>query len=321
MSLDWLYGIVTWIILRIHEGLSYVFDPNSGAAWGLSIVLLTIMVRIVLFPLFVKQIHSMRKMQELQPQVKALQAKYKGDKQRLNQEMMQLYRESGANPLGGCLPLIAQAPVFYALFHVLRAIADQKPTGYGLTQSVVDSAAHAKIFGAPIAAHFLSSAAEVTALSATPWVVKTVALCMVIAMAVTTFTTQRQMMISRAAQAGGASNPMAQQQKIMLYVLPPLFAIFGLGFPIGVLVYWVTTNAWTMGQQFFVIRRMTPAPAEPGQATPQKGEAGDNGTGGGGLLARRKRPAPPPPPVQKQKLVRQQPTRRPRSKRSGGRKH
>ncbi|MGH3319685.1 MAG: membrane protein insertase YidC [Streptosporangiaceae bacterium] len=317
-ALSWLYQAVTWIILRIHTGLSFVFDPNSGAAWGLSIVLLVVLLRIVLFPLFVKQFRSTRKMQELQPQVKALQQKYKNDKQRLNQEVMQLYRESGANPLGGCLPLIAQAPIFYSLFTVLRHIAYQQTTDWGLTAHIVHSAAHAKILGAPIAAHFLSPAHTVIALGATPWVVKAVALAMVIITGTTTFVTQRQTMKRQAAQTGGAG--ITQQQKMMLYALPPVFAAFGLGFPIGVLIYWVTNNGFTMAQQFFLLRRMMPK-TEGGGGQPGTGRGGASpapgGDGGGPLSRKRHTPAPAQPPV---KVVRQQPARRPRSKRGGGRK-
>ena len=134
--LDWLYAAVAWVIMRIHAALSPVFGPASGWTWGLTIVLLTVFVRLLLFPLFVKQIHAQRKMADLAPQMQEIRKKYKSDKQKMNQEVMKLYQENGANPLGGCLPLVAQFPVFISLFTVLRAIADWVPgtqPKYGLT--------------------------------------------------------------------------------------------------------------------------------------------------------------------------------------------
>src|SRR5499427_10395177 len=138
---------------HIHSGLSLIMPSTSGEAWFLTIVVLVVLMRLLLVPLFVKQMHSMRKMSALNPQLQELRKKYKGDKQTLNEETMRLYRENGVNPLGGCLPLVAQLPVFFALFNVLRGIADWKPgtpTPYGLTESVVKSAQNANILGAHI---------------------------------------------------------------------------------------------------------------------------------------------------------------------------
>ncbi len=268
------------------------------------------LLRLLLFPLFVKQIKTQRMMTELQPQVKALQAKHKGDREKLNQEMMALYKEHKANPLMGCLPLLLQMPVFFALFHVLRTIANvgkaieaakTDPSimvnlHYGWTHELAASAANAKIFGVPLAIGFTSPASLVRTFGADPTTVKIVTPIAILIMALTTFITQRQM-ISRNAASG---NPMAQQQKIMLYVLPPMFALFGLNFQMGVLLYWVTSNTWSMGQQHFVIKAMH-APKTEGGAN---GKVGAKGAPAAAVA----------PPVV---IRRQQPTRQARSKRAG----
>jgi YidC/Oxa1 family membrane protein insertase len=260
LVLNPLYTIVTWIVLAIHAGLSPVFGKDSGLTWGLSIVLLTVFVRLLLFPLFVKQIKTQRAMQELQPKIKELQARHKGDRETLNTELMKLYREHGANPLSGCLPLIAQMPVFFALFHVLNTIAKDKAE-YGMTRPLAESAASAKIFGAPIASSF-TGAADAARFGASPGTVRVVSVVLIVLMGLTTFVTQKQLMARSA--ASNVDNPMAAQQKILLYVLPLSFAVFGVNFPIGVLIYWLTTNLWSMGQQFLVLRRLNPVPAAAG---------------------------------------------------------
>ena len=324
MSLDWLYRAVTWVIINIHAGVSHVFDPDSGAAWGLTIVLLTVVVRILIFPLFMKQLKSSRKMQELSPKMQEIRTKYKNDKQRQQQEMMALYKEQGANPLGGCLPLVVQLPIFYSLFTVLRTIAEDKAK-WGLTQDLVESASHAKIFGAPIAGRFLSSAAEIANLGASLGAVRAVTLVAVLISATTTFLTVRQSMGRTLKQM--PDSPMAQQQKIFIY-LAPVFALFGLGFPLGVLIYWATTNTWTLVQQHFVYRQMpalTPANGTSGGTRPAAQPANPAANGGrrGGILGRltKNEPAaPPPPPAAQPKVVRKQPVNKSRSKRSGNRK-
>lgn len=252
-----IYELIARIIMVIHSGLAPIFGKGSGWAWGLSIVFLTILMRLLLFPLFVKQIKTQRAMQLLQPKLKELQVKYKGDRETLNVEMMKLYKTHGANPLAGCLPLLLQMPVFFALFHVLSNIRPNSSGNYhavsGLSTSLVESAAHAKIVGAPIAASFKSSDSLLNSLSASPGTVKVVAAVMVVLMGASTFWTQYQLM-SRTAASGGTS--INTQQKVLLYVLPFSFLFAGFNFPIGVLLYWLTTNLWSMGQQHFVIAKM-----------------------------------------------------------------
>ncbi|MGB8652844.1 MAG: membrane protein insertase YidC [Mycobacteriales bacterium] len=275
---------VAFVLKGIHTGLSTVLPAGSGWAWGLSIVLLTITVRILLFPLFVKQIKSQRRMQELSPKIKALQAKHKGDRETLNTELMKLYKDHGANPVSGCLPLVLQLPIFFALFRVMNEFKPhfhQDKTAYftgkyGLSDTLIEQAAKAKVFGAPISAAFNSKASLLTTLHGDAGTVKVVAVLMIVAMGATTFFTQRQMM----ARNGAPADPQqAQVQKIMLYVLPFSFAIFGFSFPVGVLLYWLTTNIWSMGQQRWVIARMPPV--VPGSGGPAKGGAGADGKGPG----------------------------------------
>jgi YidC/Oxa1 family membrane protein insertase len=251
------YELIARIIMVIHSGLAPIFGKGSGWSWGLSIVFLTILMRLALFPLFVKQIKTQRAMQVLQPKLKELQVKHKGDRETLNVETMKLYKTHGANPLAGCLPLLLQMPVFFALFHVLSHIRPDSTGHYhavsGLSTSLVESAAHAKIVGAPIAASFKSAESLLNTLSASPGTVKVVAAIMVVLMGASTFWTQYQLM-SRTAASGGTS--ITSQQKILLYVLPFSFLFAGFNFPIGVLLYWLTTNLWSMAQQHFVIAKM-----------------------------------------------------------------
>jgi YidC/Oxa1 family membrane protein insertase len=250
--LVWLETIVSWVLTKFHSLTSLAFNPDSGWAWGLAIVLLVILIRILLIPLFVKQIKSQRNMQIIQPQVKEIQKKYAGDRERQSQELMKLYKETGTNPLSSCLPILAQAPIFYALFAVLQGIARSHPKGV-LTVDLVESARNATVFNAPIYGTFTNRANTANP-TATLWVT----LVLIICMTLTTFLTQRQLIVKNTAP----DNPMVQQQKILLYVFPLIFAFTGINFPIGVLLYWFTTNLWTMGQQFYVIRN-SPQPGTP----------------------------------------------------------
>ncbi|WP_189037336.1 membrane protein insertase YidC [Streptomyces daqingensis] len=247
-----LYTAVSWIIVQFHSLFSLFFNEDSGWAWGLSIFFLVVVIRIALIPLFVKQIKSTRNMQALQPKMKAIQERYKSDKQRQSEEMMKLYKETGTNPLSSCLPILAQSPFFIALFQVLNHIANNKPVGV-LTAEQVDSARNASVFGAPIAAKFLDSADKVAELSASLTDVRVVTVIMILLMSASQFYTQRQLMTKNVDLT--VKTPFMQQQKMLMYIFPIMFAVFGINFPVGVLVYWLTTNVWTMGQQMFVIKR------------------------------------------------------------------
>ncbi|MEE1939520.1 membrane protein insertase YidC [Streptomyces sp. TRM 70361] len=247
-----LYTAVSWIIVQFHKLYSLVFDEDSGWAWGLSIVSLVIVLRIALIPLFVKQIKATRNMQALQPRMKKIQERYKNDRQRQSEEMMKLYKETGTNPLSSCLPILAQSPFFLALYQVLNKIAIGREVGV-LDQGLVDSARNAHIFGAPIAARFMDSADKVEALGATLVNVRVVTVIMILLMSASQFYTQRQLMTKNVDLT--VKTPFMQQQKMLMYVFPVIFAVFGINFPVGVLVYWLTTNVWTLGQQMYIIKR------------------------------------------------------------------
>ncbi|MEU5267927.1 membrane protein insertase YidC [Streptomyces hygroscopicus] len=247
-----LYDVVSWIIVQFHSFYSLIFDRDSGWAWGLSIVSLVVLIRVCLIPLFVKQIKSTRNMQALQPKMKAIQERYKNDKQRQSEEMMKLYKETGTNPLSSCLPILAQSPFFISLYQVLNHIANNKTVGV-IDQSLLDSARNAHIFGAPLSVKFMSSADKVASLGASLTDVRIVTITMIVLMSASQFFTQRQLMTKNVDLT--VKTPFMQQQKMLMYVFPIMFAVFGINFPVGVLVYWLTTNVWTMGQQMFVIRR------------------------------------------------------------------
>ncbi|WP_338671480.1 membrane protein insertase YidC [Streptomyces sp. SCSIO 30461] len=252
---------VSWIIVQFHSLYGAVFGPDTGWAWGLSIVSLVVLIRICLIPLFVKQIKSMRNMQALQPKMKAIQERYKNDRQRQSEEMMKLYKETGTNPLSSCLPILAQSPFFFALYHVLSKIASNDTVGV-INEPLLASAQKAHIFGAPLAAKFTDSEEKVQALHASLTDVRIVTAIMIILMSASQFYTQRQLMQKNVDLS--VKTPYMQQQKMLMYIFPVIFAVMGINFPVGVLVYWLTTNVWTMGQQMYVINQ-NPTPGSKAQ--------------------------------------------------------
>ncbi|WP_405881102.1 membrane protein insertase YidC [Streptomyces sp. NBC_01136] len=253
---------VSWVIVQFHAVYGKIFGPDTGWAWGLSIVSLVILIRICLVPLFVKQIKATRAMQTLQPEMKKIQERYKNDKQRQSEEMMKLYKDSGTNPLSSCLPILAQSPFFFALYHVLNGIATGKTIGV-IDDQLLASARKAHIFGAPLAAKFTDNADKVAQLGAQITDVRVVTAIMIVLMSGSQFYTQRQLMTKNVDTT--VKTPFMQQQKMLMYVFPVMFAVFGINFPVGVLVYWLTTNVWTMGQQMYVIRN-NPTPGSKAQA-------------------------------------------------------
>jgi YidC/Oxa1 family membrane protein insertase len=248
-----LYWAISVVLVGFHKLFSSFLDPAGGAAWALSIIGLTLVIRAALIPLFVKQIKSSRNMQLIQPKVKELQKKYGHDREKLAQETMKLYKDSGTNPFASCLPILLQMPIFLALFRLLDQASQGKVHGV-LTVQQAQQFGQAELFGkVPISATFLKADGNVA--------VMVVAAVLVVAMTATTFLTQRQLM-SKNMPADALTGPYAQQQKMLLYVLPVVFAVGGIAFPIGVLLYWTTSNLWTMCQQFYVIRN-NPAPGTP----------------------------------------------------------
>ena len=296
--LNWLEWIVSWILVTFHSFWSIFLNPASGWSWVLAIVGLVIVIRIALIPLFVRQIKSQRNLQILQPKIKEIQAKYAGDRERQSQEMMALYKETGTNPLSSCLPILAQAPIFYALFQVLQGIAMLQAKGV-LTQAQVQQAHDASIFGVPIYAYFVGAHE-----TPNPTATRVLTMILIVLMTITTFITQRQLIVKNTAR----DNPIAQQQKILLYVFPFFFAITGINFPVGVLIYWLTTNLWSMGQQFYVIRN-NPQPGTPAYTAWEERQAAKRARKNGGVDPEA------PIPIITEAAPRQQPKKQTRSKR------
>jgi YidC/Oxa1 family membrane protein insertase len=275
-------------LIDIFESVLQFFHNHIGLSWGLSIVALTVLMRAILLPLTVKQFHSMQKMQHMQPQMKAIQAKYKDDKQRQQQEIMKFYKENEINPLGSCLPLVAQIPVFISLFYMLRQdlrknICPDTQAAYQVKYAaahhitVAQAAGHTTPCGPNNGAGFLFIP-DLTN-KATGWV-----LIVLLLLYVGTQLASSLMM---------SSPMMDKQQRNLMLLLPLVFVVIVINFPAGLIVYWITTNAWTMGQQYTVRRLIgtpPPAPALSGAGPPGDGGGGRGGgkgdTGGGG---------PPPP--------------------------
>lgn len=255
-----LYTAVSWVMITFHDLLA--FTNNEDLQWSVGIIALVIVIRIILIPLFVKQIKSQRALTALAPHMKDIQKKYKDDRQKQSEEMMKLYKEHKTNPLASCFPILAQAPIFFALFTVLNGISQNKPHGL-LKGEYLLSAQDASFFGAPLSGTFLGSSDATT---------KLITVVLIIFMSATTFTTQRQLMVKGMPKMDSSNNMMLQQQKIMLYLFPVIFAVTGVNFPIGVLIYWSTTNLWTWGQQFYVIKR-NPTPGSPAYEELQKKKA------------------------------------------------
>jgi YidC/Oxa1 family membrane protein insertase len=257
--------LVSVIMVGFHDGLSAIGLPAAnGWTWTLSIIGLVLVIRAALIPVFVKQIKAQRGMQLLQPDLKKLQDKYKGktdqlSRQAMAQEQMAMYKKHGTNPFSACLPMLIQMPFFFALFQVLSGISSAKAGGQGIgamSAEQVKQFDESSIFGAPLSASLLhgSTAGGEVAV----WILSIV---MILAMTASQFITQKQIMAKNMSEEAMAS-PFMRQQKMMLYILPLVFGVGGINFPIGVLIYWTTTNLWTMAQQFFVIRRM-PTPGSP----------------------------------------------------------
>jgi len=228
---------------------------GPGLAWILAIVLLTIVVRALMIPLFVKQIRAQRGMQIIQPELQAIQAKYKDRKdpasrEAMSRETMELYKKHGTNPFSSCMPLLLQSPIFFALFRVLNAIgpiARGERAGIGpITHAVANDMYASSFFGAHLSDVFTTTTSTAS---------RIVVVVLILLMTASTFFTQRQLTMKNM-PASAMQGQGAQMQKMMLYVMPLIFAISGVNFPVGVLIYWTVTNLWSMGQQYYTIKRM-----------------------------------------------------------------
>lgn len=249
---------IEFILVSFHSLFTAMgMDPAAGATWVLAIVGLVVVVRAALIPVFVKQIKSQRKMLEIAPELKKIQDKYKGKKDQfsreaMSRETMELYRRTGSNPLSSCLPLLLQMPIFFGLFSVLSE-AQKGNAGIGLmTQELAVQFSNASLFGiAPLHQSFQGAASE----NPPQVAVMIIAAVMVVLMTASQFITQLQIVSKNMSEETKAS-PAFRQQRILLYVLPLVFAFSGFAFPLGVMFYWLVSNFWTMGQQFIVIRNM-----------------------------------------------------------------
>lgn len=250
-----IYWAISGLLVGFHWLYSQVMDPGSGVVWFLSIVSLTVVIRTLMIPLFVRQINSSRKMQLIAPKTKALQEKYGHDRERYGQEVMKLYQEEGVNPAASCLPLILQMPIFIGLFTVLNGAARGNAVGtfFQNDPSLVSSLQNATIFGAKISGTFL----PIDGWGATQWV----ALVLILAMTGTLFFTQLQLM-RKNMPPEALEGPMAQQQKMMIYIFPVMYLFMGVNIPIGVMMYWLASNVWTLGQQYILIHN-NPTPNTP----------------------------------------------------------
>lgn len=251
-----LYWAVSGLVTLFHRLWLPVVGQHEGWAWTLAIVSLTVVIRLALIPLFVRQINSSRNMQLIQPKVKAIQEKYGSDRERAGQEMMKLYKEEGINPAASCLPLLLQMPIFLALFRVLDGASRGIARGQFFKDSpeLMTSLQNAKIFGAQLAGKFwpLSDGFGATQI---------LCLILIVAMTAVLFVTQLQLM-RKNMPPEALTGPMAQQQRMMLYMFPVMYAFGGVYIPIGVLIYWLTSNLWTYVQQWLLIHR-NPSPNTP----------------------------------------------------------
>jgi YidC/Oxa1 family membrane protein insertase len=265
---------VSWVLLRWHELFTALgLDPAGGLNWALSIVFLVVTARLLLFRLFVKQVHYQRHMQEMQPQIQKLREKYKSDRAEMQRQMMALQQEQGFNPLAGCLPMFLQIPIFISLFHVLRhlsnsaAVCDDPAragshllTLYSFTATQTCQAAKAKLFGAPLAGSLRDTPFKIVhVLGGDITSTRIVTIVLVLISAAATFLTQ--VMVQRAATTVPTGTA-ATVQRVMKVFIPISVLFSGVFFPLGVLLYWFTSNVWTLLQQMYINRYHPPKPKE-----------------------------------------------------------
>ena len=273
-------GLILWpikwaielILVAFHSMWTFFgLDPDAGITWVLSIVGLVVVVRAALIPIFVRQIKSQRRMLEVAPHLKKIQDKYKGKKDQfsreaMSRETMELYKRTGTNPLSSCLPLLLQMPIFFGLFSVLNDASVHDRAGVGLlSQELADSFSSAEFLGAPLSSTFIEQWNLMTAGQPFNVNVMIVASVMIVLMTASQFITQLQI-VSKNMSPETKASPMFRQQRILLYLLPLVFAVSGVAFPLGVMFYWLVSNFWTMGQQFIVIRNMPTPGSEAARA-------------------------------------------------------
>jgi YidC/Oxa1 family membrane protein insertase len=285
VHLDFLYIAVSWVLLRWHDLFTLLgLSQSSGVGWALSIIFLVITARLLLFRLFVRQVHYQRNMQRIQPKMQKIREKYKNDRAEMNRQMMALQQEEGFNPLTGCLPMFLQIPVFLGLFHVLRHLSNSVVlcrngsnaailSKYTFSRSETCHASQAQIFHTPLAASFRDANSTISQLgSSNPTVAHVVLVILLLISAAATLATQLLVRSNAVVQPEGQA---ATIQRLMLYLIPVGVLISGLlfNFPLGVLLYWFTSNLWTLGQQAYIIRFHPPAEEPAKQPVGQLGKS------------------------------------------------
>lgn len=248
--------LVELVLMLWHQLFTFLgMDPAGGATWLFAIIGLVLVVRSALIPVTVRQIKAQRRMMDLAPEMKKIQAKYKGktdqfSREAMSRETMALYKKHGTNPFSSCLPILIQMPVFFSLFYVLRHASDGTTGIAFMTESLTASFNQASLFGvAPLKMTFTQG------WESGNWAVVILLGLNMILMIASQFFTQLQIM-SKNVSDETKNSPMYRQQKIMLYIIPFAFLFSGVAFPLALNIYWFTSNLWTMGQQYIVIRNM-----------------------------------------------------------------
>lgn len=306
--------VVELLLVAFHQLLTFTgLDAAAGITWVLSIVGLVLVIRAALIPIFVKQIKSQRRMLEVAPQLKKIQDKYKGKRDQLSREAMsretmELYKKTGTNPLASCLPLLIQMPIFFSLFSVLNDAQHSKAGVGPLSDELAQQFGEANLFGiAPLHQSIQGALAE-----GGQELVIIIAVVMVVLMTASQFVTQLQI-VSKNMSPEAKASPTFKQQRILLYILPLVFAFSGFAFPLGVMFYWLTSNIWTMVQQFVVIRNMPTPGSEAAKAREErlrrKGKLVEETTDAGDVTL-----------VEKKAVQRQQPVNKNRAKKQAGKK-
>ena len=265
-----LMWIIGWIIVGVHKLLTFFgMHGGAGPAWVCAIIGMTILVRALMIPLFNKQIKSQRAMQRLTPEIQKIQKKYKGKKDQISQrrqqeELMALYKSHGSSPFSSCLPMFVQMPIFFSLYRVLYAIQPLASGSYrrdslgGIDQEKAMDLAQSTVFGAPLP----SSIGTASSYGEDKIRVIIVAVILIALMIITLFITQRQAMTKNMPVNDDPNNPAAKMTKYMLYGMPLIYVFTGFAFQVGVLVYWLSSNIWNMGQQTWLINA-NPTPGSP----------------------------------------------------------
>jgi YidC/Oxa1 family membrane protein insertase len=268
--LNFIYYPVSAILWFWHEAFGYLLGPGSGVAWTLAVVFLVFTLRALLFKPFISQVRSMRKMQEFAPEIQKLKKKYGDDRQKMAAEMQKLQSEHGVNPLGGCLPVLVQIPVFIGLFQVLRSFnrdfltpeQNEQIGNYVFSAADVRSFLGADLFGVPLSS-YITESAELLARygDISRWQIAAVAVPLTIVAGILTHLTAKHSVQRQ--NPAQAENPQAQiMNKLMVYLFPLGVVAGGPFFPVAILIYWLSNNLWTLAQQWLVYKRIDVEEAE-----------------------------------------------------------